>query len=65
MADPVGPGEKPWFTTPAAMSKLNGVVLKKEIQLRSLVSLGKLGDLRKILLNCMPAIGSGMVTNLI
>ena len=51
--------------TPAAMSKLNGVVLKKEIQLRSVVPLGKLGDLQKMLLNCMPAIGSGMVTNLI
>ena len=53
MADPVRPGEEPWFMTPAAISQLNVVSLKKDIHLRGLRPLGKKGDLRKMLMDCM------------
>ena len=53
MADPVALGEEPWYMTPATISQLNVVGLKKEIQLRGLRPLGKKGDLWKMLLDCM------------
>ena len=55
MLDPVGPGEQPWFMTTATISTLNVVGLKKEIQQRQrgLRSLGKKGDLQKMMFDCM------------
>jgi len=53
MADPIRPEEEPWFMTPAAIRQLNVVGLKKEIHRRGFRPLGKKGDLRKMLMDCM------------